>query len=121
VPDVDRETAAAAHRRAVRLLLSGAVHLAVSATRRSTASTASPTAAGFWPPPWARSGLPPPPPPSVLAAVRTRSPALRPRSRAASLVAMTVSGLPLFTVNRATTTALPPWIRPRTSRTSLRR
>src|SRR5262249_31133805 len=114
VPDVDREPTSSAHVRPFP-------YFAVSATRRSTASMASPIAAGFWPPPWATSGLPPPPPPSVLAAVRTRSPALRPWSRAASLVAMTVSGLPLLTVNRATTAARPPWMRPRTSRTSLRR
>ena len=34
---------------------------------------------------------------------------------------MTVSGWPLAVVNRATTAGRPPWMRPRTSRTSLRR
>src|SRR5690606_35753050 len=56
-------------------------------TAYSTALRASPIAAGFEPPPWARSSLPPPPPPRALAAIPTSAPAFRPRSRAPSVTA----------------------------------
>ena len=73
------------------------------------------------PPPCAKSGLPPPPPPRTLEAPRTRSPALMPCLRAASLVATATMGLPSsFMPARATTTGAssPSW--PRTSSTVLR-
>src|SRR5699024_7261534 len=68
-----------------------------------TAAMAAGIAAGSLPPPWARSGLPPPPPPSSPQARDTRRPAWSPAVRAASVVAMTTTGLPLLTPSPRTT------------------
>lgn len=93
----------------------------VCSITRTTSRSASPVASASVPPPWAMSGLPPPPPLSTFVAARTSSPAFRPRSRALSLTAATMTGLSLDKVVTATATAAGrPANRSLTSSTNLR-